>query len=368
MGHVTRRGQRLFGGGCVLAICACCLAQEVAFDPFAGTETSGTAKTPSPESRPAGAATTPQSGRTLPAPRIDEGPVLPPVKMDKADISDIFDILSDAAGWNVLASPKVTTTKVSLWLTNITARQLLEHVTAIHGFVYEQQGNVIAVMTFEEYAQLYGLVKKTITLKHASVDAIAAALTQFVSKRGKMSTYPDANALVVYESDSNLPLLERVVLAFLARRDGHGADPEDLAQEAFLQAFQHPQRYRSESTPRTYFLGIAANLLRDEAKARRREQAQREPPEPLDDDCPYCDEECRLTRPEAALCRAERQAALEHAILELPPKERDAAELTMLHGLNAAGAATKAGSSVKTLRDRLFRAIPRLRRRLAGEY
>jgi hypothetical protein len=59
---------------------------------------------------------------------------------------------------------------------NISARQLLNTVITMAGFVYHRDGDVFTVMTYDEYMQYRGLAKQIFKLKFAPAASVDATL------------------------------------------------------------------------------------------------------------------------------------------------------------------------------------------------
>ena len=71
-------------------------------------------------------------------------------------------------------SRKVTeNVKVSLWSKGSTARQLLDKLCLVNGYVYkEDEGNVIYLMTKDEYEQVFGGVTRTFCLNFQKAESV----------------------------------------------------------------------------------------------------------------------------------------------------------------------------------------------------
>ncbi|MCK4787734.1 MAG: hypothetical protein KAV87_28530, partial [Desulfobacteraceae bacterium] len=95
---------------------------------------------------------------------MDAGPVIPQIQFNNNEISMAFQIISDATGWSIFPTAEVSRAKVSLWAKDISAKELLDTVVTLAGFIYHWEGNIISVMTYNEYMQHYGLAKKVIPL------------------------------------------------------------------------------------------------------------------------------------------------------------------------------------------------------------
>jgi RNA polymerase sigma-70 factor (ECF subfamily) len=83
------------------------------------------------------------------------------------------------------------------------------------------------------------------------------------------------------------------LVAFLARRLGDAADAEDVAQETFLRAYDHLDRYDPERPFSTWLFAIGKNVAANHALARTRrdvrEQNSRPADAELDDAAPASD-------------------------------------------------------------------------------
>jgi type II secretion system protein D len=139
------------------------------------------------------------------------GPVIPQIEFNDNDISMAFQIISDAAGWSIFPTSNVSKAKINLWAKNISAQQLLDTVITMAGFVYHRDGDVITVMTYDEYMQYYGLAKRVFELRFAVAASVDAAIKPFLTKLGKSVVHNQTNTIVLYEADANLKFIESVI-------------------------------------------------------------------------------------------------------------------------------------------------------------
>ncbi len=165
-------------------------AMAVDFDPF----DSGEANTPASEKEG-------MSNRII----------VPQIQFNNNDISMAFQIISDATGWSIFPTAEVSKSKISLWAKNITAMELLDKVVKLAGFLYHRQGDVVTVMTYEEYTQLYGLEKKIIPLRYADAASIDVVSRSFLSKLGKSVVYKETNTIVLFETEANLKVIVGII-------------------------------------------------------------------------------------------------------------------------------------------------------------
>jgi RNA polymerase sigma-70 factor (ECF subfamily) len=142
-------------------------------------------------------------------------------------------------------------------------------------------------------------------------------------------------------------------LALRLCNDSHAAD--DVAQEVWFRALRRPAGARSA---REWLGGIARHV----AARRRTSEASR------------VQRERRASRPEAVpspadlLAEAELQRKILAAVADLPEQQRVVVLLRYYEGASAEEIAKRLGAPSSTIRNRLARALERLRERLDGEY
>lgn len=152
--------------------------------------------------------------------------------------------------------------------------------------------------------------------------------------------------------------LRRVVaIAFGIVRNAH--DAEDLAQEAFVKAYQSIGRFQAGSPFGPWIYRIVTNLSLDVVKHRRRfrheELAGTEPAGRRDD----------AALPAMSNALGER---IDAAIRELPEMQRIVARLHLVEDFGAAEIAAMMGISDGTVRSHLSLARAKLREKLADLY
>jgi len=163
----------------------------VAFDPFASGE----------------ANITPLQHNTT-----DTSPVIPEIQFNNDEISMVFQIISDATGWSIFPTEGVSKAKISLWAHDITAQELLDTVVRLAGFLYyRQQGDIITVMTYDEYMQHHGLTEKVIEVAYADATSLSVVIKPFLTKLAKIVVHKETNTIVLYETESNLKSIAGVI-------------------------------------------------------------------------------------------------------------------------------------------------------------
>ncbi|GAA4930921.1 RNA polymerase sigma factor [Streptomyces coeruleoprunus] len=148
----------------------------------------------------------------------------------------------------------------------------------------------------------------------------------------------------------------RVVYRYALRVTGDWAEAEDVVSATFLEAWRSRERLRPEGDGlRPWLLGIATNVMRRTARARRRRDVAlaRLPergsvPDFVDD----------LV---AHLADAEQLRVAHRALARLRRRDQEVFTLVVWAGLDYAAAAEALGVPVGTVRSRLSRARTRLR-------
>lgn len=152
------------------------------------------------------------------------------------------------------------------------------------------------------------------------------------------------------------------VFHFLFRTLGNEDDADDLAQETFVRVFNARNSYRPAEKFTTWLYTIAANLARNQFRWR-----SRHPTVPLESDDPA--EPARVVPaadagPDQAALDGELNAAVRHAVAELPDDLRAAIVLCEWEERAVAEAATILGTTPKAVESRLYRARQALREQL----
>lgn len=151
---------------------------------------------------------------------------------------------------------------------------------------------------------------------------------------------------------------QRVVsIAFGIVRNGH--DAEDLAQEAFVRAYQNLGRFRPGEPFGPWIGRIVTNLALDVVRRRGRfrheEIADSEPASRRDD-------------PSVPAATNEIAARIDQAMEELPEMQRLVARLHLVEGFEHSEIAAMTGLSDGTVRSHLSHARTKLKARLADLY
>jgi len=140
---------------------------------------------------------------------------------------------------------------------------------------------------------------------------------------------------------------------YAARMLGSADEAEDAVQDAFVRAFDQLAQCRDPDK----FVGWFFLILRNRCFAERRRSKDVAPLE-------AAGAVAAPERPEVPVETAERRRALQHALLELTPEQREVFVLKHVEGLSYGEIAERLGTSVPSLKMRMHRAYDRLREQL----
>jgi RNA polymerase sigma-70 factor (ECF subfamily) len=154
-------------------------------------------------------------------------------------------------------------------------------------------------------------------------------------------------------------LHQRMIHSLTYRMTGSLAEAEDLAQEAFVRAWQHLDSFQGDAKFSTWLCRIAMNACLNwrQREGRRREVHQSWADDTLMDDSVH----------KADAADPELNHRVQMALERLPAKQRAAIVLTVYQEMNHAEAANALGCSETTISWRVFAARQKLKRWLKSE-
>jgi len=147
---------------------------------------------------------------------------------------------------------------------------------------------------------------------------------------------------------------QQTILRLTQRMTRNVEDAEDLAQNAFVQAYRSLGSFHGQSSFSTWLYRIAVNLCLNHLRATRRED-----PMEVNGNVPDAREDSL-----ARLLAAERDRALAAAIEELPPQQRVTLTLRVYQGLGHREIAEILDCAEGTAKANYFHAIRTLQRKL----
>jgi RNA polymerase sigma-70 factor (ECF subfamily) len=140
---------------------------------------------------------------------------------------------------------------------------------------------------------------------------------------------------------------------FAARMLGSADAAEDAVQDAFVRAYDQLAQCNDPDK----FVGWFFLILRNRCFAERRKSKDR-----VSLDAAHAVEATQRT--DSDMESAERRRALQQALLDLTPEQREAFVLKHIEGMSYAEMAERLGTSVPSLKMRMHRAYDRLREQL----
>jgi RNA polymerase sigma-70 factor (ECF subfamily) len=156
---------------------------------------------------------------------------------------------------------------------------------------------------------------------------------------------------------------QRIAFSVALRMLGTRADAEDVAQQAFVDAFAALDRFAGEGRSNafaTWLLRIVINRAKDVLKSKKRTEAPLEV-EVASDGAAFAH---APTSPEASVGQAEQRQLLEAALMRVPAKYREILILKDVEDLSYEEIRTILGLPITTLKIRVVRARAMMRAEL----
>jgi RNA polymerase sigma-70 factor (ECF subfamily) len=179
--------------------------------------------------------------------------------------------------------------------------------------------------------------------------------------------WPLVRALQGGDEDALTELIQKYqqpLFRFICRYLGDEETARDILQETFVRLYFNARKFKPRAKFSTWLHAIAANLCRDQSRSKqyRKARATISFEEFGQDEIRVSD---TAARPDDALVNAEKLAALQAAISELPHKLKTALILFCLEDRSQAECADLLGVSIKTVETRVYRARKVLQQKLA---
>lgn len=130
------------------------------------------------------------------------------------DLIELFRILSLKTGYTIVPT-KAVSGRVNIFLNNLTFEEVLDIVLVSQDLAQERKGDILYIMTAEEYQQLYGEKyneKRSIrrlNLGYAKPSAIFEALSQLKSDIGKIVVDEASGVILLIDVPEKLALMEQ---------------------------------------------------------------------------------------------------------------------------------------------------------------
>lgn len=152
---------------------------------------------------------------------------------------------------------------------------------------------------------------------------------------------------------------QEAVFRFAYLHTGDADEAADVAQETFIRAFRHIDRFDAARPLRPWLLQIAKNLTRNRQRAARRYLAAVRR---------WLDTQPRTVHPPPAAALEDDATLLWHAVRRLSPQDQDVIYLRYFLELSVAESAQVLDVAPGTVKSRLSRALDRLQRTIEAEF
>ena len=147
------------------------------------------------------------------------------LQFQSADIRSVLTFLADYGQVNVVIAPKVAG-NVTIKLHDVMWRQAMDIIGRTYDLaIVDEEGGYIRVMPMKDYRdevmaqeehsskqrQLVALETKIVKISNSTSDDIVKAVASLVSERGKVTSDPRSNSIIIQEVPENIPTLVQYV-------------------------------------------------------------------------------------------------------------------------------------------------------------
>lgn len=156
--------------------------------------------------------------------------------------------------------------------------------------------------------------------------------------------------------------------SFALRLSHNTHDAEDIAQEAFVRAYQALKSYTQDRIEvmvlKPWLYKITLNVFRNRARGRHLQLVSLDK---IDDDSPVEPQDDERQRPESIFETTESRKQLDALVAQLPEKYRAAVILRYVEGLDYAKLAAVLGQPIGTAKSNVHRGIQLLRKSVSKQ-
>ncbi len=166
---------------------------------------------------PARAQEAPDSSEAAPAETaVSPSSVIDVLELSDMDVLDVIKLIVQKTGLNIVVGQNVTG-KVTIYLKDVDARDALRIILESNGLAYGEEGNILRVMTAQDYEIKYGhkfddnIQTKIMTLSHAEAADIYEILTQMKTSSGKVIVESKSNSIILMDNPTKIAQMEKSI-------------------------------------------------------------------------------------------------------------------------------------------------------------
>lgn len=162
--------------------------------------------------QPAKANITTPSSVPSPAKKI----IIDTLELKDMDIADVLKLISQKSGLNIAAGKNVQA-KVTIYLKDVDVWDALRIILETNDLAYEQEGNIIKVITARDYELLFGnrfgdkSQVKIVPLQYAAAGDLVLLLSQMKSSIGKVMADEKSNTMVLIDTLSKISDMQSLI-------------------------------------------------------------------------------------------------------------------------------------------------------------
>jgi len=138
------------------------------------------------------------------------------LELKDMDILDVLKLLSQKSGLNIVAGKNVHA-KITIYLKNVDVRDILRIILETNDLAYEEDGNIIKVITARDYETIYGksfsdrTQVKIVPLQYSAASDMVSLLSQMKSSIGKVLADEKSNTAVLIDTPAKISDMQQLI-------------------------------------------------------------------------------------------------------------------------------------------------------------
>jgi len=148
--------------------------------------------------------------------RVSEKIILDVLDLKQMDILDVLKLMSKKSGLNIVAGQNVKG-RISIYVEKMDVEDALEIIVDSYGWAYEREGNIVRVMTSQDYENKYGhkfgedFETRVKQLSFANTADLLAVLNQVKSRSGRVVADDKSNTIILMDTPQKLDEMEMII-------------------------------------------------------------------------------------------------------------------------------------------------------------